>query len=151
MGYVCININLKIMKYSLNKLQITVVLKEDQSLTIKVVSQDAIEITKEERQFKDKETTMWWKILKWFAEEILKEACLYLYNAINEDRGDEIAHTVKMVFDKVMDALFDWDFIIIGWCVFIYIFVLHIVIRNTCSVNSFLGHSERRKSSTCKK
>ena len=111
------------MKYSLNKLQITAVLKEDQSLTIKVVSQDVIEITVEERKPKKRQTHILWKILK------LLRFCLRLCKAINEDRGDEIVHTVKMVFDNVMDTHFDWDFINISWSVFLIIFLLCMVIR----------------------
>ena len=106
--------------------QTLVVLKEDKSLTIKVVSQNAIEITVEERQPKKRQTHILWKILK------LLRFCLRLCKAINEDRGDEIVHTVKMVFDKVMDALFDWDFINISWSVFLIIFLLHMVIK-VCS------------------
>lgn len=151
MGYVCININLKIMKYSLNKLQITVVLKEDQSLTIKVVSQDVIEITVEERKPRKRQTHILWKILGWIVKDKFVEVCQNLCKAIIEGDREEEVHIVNQAFDKVIVVLFNWDFIIIGWCVFIYIFVLYIVIRNTCSVNSFLGHSERRKSSTCKK
>lgn len=139
------------MRHISNKKQTSVVLKEDQVLTIKVVSQDAIEITVEERKPRKRQTHILWKILGWIVKDKFVEVCQNLCKAIIEGDREEEVHIVNQAFDKVIVVLFNWDFIIIGWCVFIYIFVLYIVIRNTCSVNSFLGHSERRKSSTCKK
>ena len=117
------------MQYIKKNKQSQVIFKEDQSITVKAVSQDAIEITVEERQPKDKKTIVWRKILRRLVENILEEVCLRLYSAIIEGRGEEMVHTVNLLFDKVTDALFNEDFINSDWSDIYYIYVLLVAMR----------------------
>ena len=108
---------------------VAIIHEEKQILIVEVVSQDAIEITVEERQPKDKKTIVWRKILRRLVENILEEVCLRLYNAVIEGRGEEMVHTVNLLFDKVTDALFNEDFINSDWCDIYYIYVLLVAMR----------------------
>lgn len=108
---------------------VAIIHEEKQILIVEVVSQDAIEITVEERQPKDKKTIVWRKILRRLVENILEEVCLRLYSAIIEGRGEEMVHTVNLLFDKVTDALFNEDFINSDWSDIYYIYVLLVAMR----------------------